>query len=388
LKTFFKQHFFPLAIALFLCALMVKSLTVNKLFNVKQPSLIVSGKKVLLKGCDFNFDAGKVAELNLVGSLSDKTGITIFGSSELSNETAYIPYNYLADTLGIRVNAFGHAFHQSYAIYAECLAMSENLNNAKICIIVSPSWFETNGTNIQAFLEFVRPNFLRKIICDKSISRKEKAAIGEYLYINRQLMETSNNKINQLVNCYKFQDFPILNNYIFSKNQEFGDINYKLIDNKTSIKIKTNVNWKNSFNKVQNDFLQHSKSNNIFIADSYYELNFKNGHKAGNFSVIGTNNQEFEDFSLLLDLLEKKNANVSIVIQNLNPYHYSHLYRFNPTLNKIVSLLNAKNIPFLNMFTPTKKEYIPGTLNDVMHTGDLGWLKINKFIVDTYYAEK
>jgi hypothetical protein len=64
------------------------------------------------------------------------------------------------------------------------------------------------------------------------------------------------------------------------------------------------------------------------------------------------------------------------------------LDRFNPTLNKIISLLNEKNVPFLNMFTPNKKEYIPGTLNDVMHTGDLGWLKINKFIVDTYYAEK
>ena len=117
-------------------------------------------------------------------------------------------------------------------------------------------------------------------------------------------------------------------------------------------------------------------------------MNFNSGHKAGSFSSIGTNSQEFKDFSLLLDLLEKNNADVSIVIQNLNPYHYSPLDRFNPTLNKIISLLNEKNVPFLNMFTPNKKEYIPGTLNDVMHTGDLGWLKINKFLVDTYYAEK
>lgn len=388
MKTFFKQQIFPLAIALFLCAFLVKIFSVYKLFTVNQPPLVVSGKKASFKGCDFNFDAGKDAELNLVGSLSDKTGVTIFGSSELSNETAYIPYNFLADTLGIRVNAFGHAFHQSYAIYAECLAMRENLNKAKICIILSPSWFETTGTNIEAFLEFVRPNFLRKIICDTSISRKEKAGIGEYLYMNRQLMETSNSKIDYLVNCYKFQNVPILNNYIFSKNQEFGNISYKLIKNQTSRKIKTNVNWNNSFKKVQNDFLQHATSNKIFVADSYYKLNFNSGHKAGSFSTIGTNSQEFKDFSLLLDLLVKNNADVSIVIQNLNPYHYSHLDRFNPTLNKIISLLNEKNVPFLNMFTPNKKEYIPGTLNDVMHTGDLGWLKINKFIVDTYYAEK
>ncbi|MEY3198093.1 MAG: hypothetical protein RJA13_51, partial [Bacteroidota bacterium] len=47
---------------------------------------------------------------------------------------------------------------------------------------------------------------------------------------------------------------PILNNYIFSKNQEFGNISYKLIKNQTSRKIITNVHWNNSFEKVQNDF--------------------------------------------------------------------------------------------------------------------------------------
>jgi hypothetical protein len=40
------------------------------------------------------------------------------------------------------------------------------------------------------------------------------------------------------------------------------------------------------------------------------------------------------------------------------------------------------------MFTPEKRNYIPGTLADIMHSGNLGWMKMNKFIVDTYYAEK
>jgi D-alanine transfer protein len=388
LKTFFKQQLFPLAIALLLSAFTLKLITLYRFYNVKQNNLIVSGKKSTIKGCDFNFDSGNKAELNLVGSLLDKTGITIFGSSELTNETPYIPYIYLSDTLGIRVNAFGHAFHQSYAMYCECLAMKENLKNAKICIIVSPSWFETSGTNIEAFLEFVRPNFLNKIICDKSISNKVKSGIGKYLFINRNLIEISNDKINYLVNCYKFQYLPILNNYIFANNQEFSNISYQLIENRISRKIKTNINWKKVFDKVQNDFSESSKSNKIFVADTYYNLNFKNGYKSGDFSLINSNSQEFQDFSLLLDLLKKNNADVSIVIQNLNPYHYSHLERFNPTLNKIKSLLNSNHIPYLNMFTSRKKDYIPGTLNDVMHTGDLGWLKINKFIVDTYYDEK
>jgi D-alanine transfer protein len=388
LKTFFKHQIFPIAISILLSAFILKLLTVYRFYSIKQPNLIVVGEKSTLKGYDVNFDSGNEAELNLVGSLLDKTGITIFGSSELTNETAYIPYNFLADTFGIRVNAFGHAYHQSYAMYCECLAMKENLENAKICIIVSPTWFETEGTNIEAFLEFVRPNFLSKIICDKSISNNEKSGIGKYLFINRKLIETSNGKINYLVNCFKFQNFPVLNNYIFANNQEFSNISYKLIDNKNSTKIKTDINWKKVFDKVQNDFIQSSKSNKIFVADTYYKINFKNSYKSGEFSYLEPANQEFDDFSLLLDLLKKNNADVSIIIQNLNPYHYSHLERFYPTLNKIISLLNSNHIPYLNMFTPNKKDYIPGTLNDVMHTGDLGWLKINKFILDTYYAEK
>ena len=54
----------------------------------------------------------------------------------------------------------------------------------------------------------------------------------------------------------------------------------------------------------------------------------------------------------------------------------------------MTNYFDKNDVPYLNMFTADSKDYIPGTLDDIMHTGDLGWMKINKFLVDTYGEKK
>ena len=36
------------------------------------------------------------------------------------------------------------------------------------------------------------------------------------------------------------------------------------------------------------------------------------------------------------------------------------------------------------MFVTKKQDYEPGTLNDIMHIGDYGWMRVNEFLVKTY----
>jgi poly-D-alanine transfer protein DltD len=46
--------------------------------------------------------------------------------------------------------------------------------------------------------------------------------------------------------------------------------------------------------------------------------------------------------------------------------------------------LDENEIPYLNMYVDNKVAYEPGLLNDIMHFGDLGWMKINNFLNNLY----
>jgi D-alanine transfer protein len=390
LKSLIKYHFIPLTIGISLCIIFLLGIT--EIFNTSNYKTIsIKGDKKTFKGLFANLNGNDSLELQLVGSLKEKEGLTFFGSSELTTETPYIPYNYLPDSMGIRVNSFGHAYHQSYSMYCELLALKDNLKNAKICILISPGWFEGEGTNIEAFLEFVRPNFLNRIITDNTISEREKFQIGKYLYDNLELIKNPDSKINYFLNIYKYNKVPVLNSYLLARNKEFSKVEYNLRFNKKLKNKRKQINWNNEFNKLQENFIKSIKSNNKFIADDYFNSFLKTTDgtiNSAEFKEINTNNQELKDFKLLIDLLKKNKAKPSVIIQNLNPHHYKYLNRFNPTLKIILGELEKNNIPYLNMFTPEKRNYIPGTLADIMHSGNLGWMKMNKFIVDTYYAEK
>ena len=68
----------------------------------------------------------------------------------------------------------------------------------------------------------------------------------------------------------------------------------------------------------------------------------------------------------------------------LNPYHYNNLKEFNPVMKEIKNTIESNNFPYLNMFVTEGKQFEPGILHDIMHTNDYGWMKINKFLYDTY----
>ncbi len=329
-------------------------------------------------------------ELQLSNALDEKNGISIFGSSELTNESEYISYNFFPNKIGVRASSFGHAYHQNFAIYCQLLAFKDKLKNAKVCIFLSPGWFETEGTNIEAFLEFVRPNFLKKIIKDQTINIESKISIGEFLLKNEDKIENPSPAINYFLEIVKFKNIPFLNNYSLNKYKLFENIKYQKSsnDSKNAISDTSKIDWDEELKINEEKFISNIKSNNIFVNDEYYTkfLKPKNGKliKATFSSLAPKENQELKDFKLLVKLLKEQNCDASFVIQTLNPYYYDNLENFNPILKEIVCDLKEAKFPFLNVFTTSKQEYIPGTLNDVMHVGDVGWININHFLYKTY----
>jgi D-alanine transfer protein len=374
-----------LILALLLCSLVLK-FAVN---SGGGKTITVRGGKISERGLLVNLRDSVQQELELLGSLRDKNGITLMGSSELTTESAYIPYTFMPDSLGIRLNAFGHAHHQTFAIYCQLLAMREELKGAKVCILLSPGWYESEGTNIEAFLEFVRPNFLKKIISDKAVPDNAKKEIGKFLSLQYDLIDSPSSEIRYLTDFYKYADLPVLGNYFKERAATCDRVNYVLTANKQLPAKKTSYSWDKNIRFLEEKFVASVKSNSRFINDEYFKLYVKQADGtllSPEFTELNTkNNRELQDLYLLVDLLKKSGAEPCFIMQGMNPHHYQHLDRFDPVLKEITALLEKNNFPFLNLFVSNKKEYKPGTLNDVMHMGDVGWLKMNRFLYTTYY---
>lgn len=116
----------------------------KKLETIKTPAVESRGRYVNCQDIK--------AQIEFIGSLKNKSGLTLLGSSEFS-DSPYSPYYFLPDSIGIPTIAIGHAYHQNLSIACELLAAGDALEGANVCIILSPGWFQTDGTNIQAFLE-------------------------------------------------------------------------------------------------------------------------------------------------------------------------------------------------------------------------------------------
>jgi poly-D-alanine transfer protein DltD len=68
----------------------------------------------------------------------------------------------------------------------------------------------------------------------------------------------------------------------------------------------------------------------------------------------------------------------------LNPNYYVDLKRLNPLINDLTFKMEQNNFKVLNLWQPDKSKYVKGLLNDVMHFGDYGWLKVNQFVYENY----
>lgn len=388
MRNILKYHFTALLLAFVvsLGSIIFLTQTVLKIENPKVKT--ISNTKTGIDSYTYSLKDGVNAEHNLYLSLREKKGVTLLGSSELTSKSEYIPHIFATNNLNLRVSSFGHAYIQSYAMYAALLGYRNEVKNANICIIVSPGWFDTDGTNIEAFLEFATPNLLERIIKDEGITLAEKKGIGNYLHRNKYLIASPGRRINYFVNLFEYHGFPILNDYFRNRKSEFATIQYPESNISLPSQKTVNVNWEKKFSELEEQFANNVHSNKMFINDEYYEEYLKKDYKHAEFSVLKSDNQELNDLYLLVDYLKKNGANVSIIIQNLNPYHYEKLERFNPILTKMTNYLDKNDVPYLNMFTVDSKDYVPGTLDDIMHTGHLGWMKINKFLVDTYGEKK
>ncbi|MFD1551413.1 hypothetical protein DNU06_13575 [Putridiphycobacter roseus] len=401
LKKFSFFHLLPFLLAMTIAGVFIY---LKKPIQVADKENYIVGNQTKNSGRYSNLLTGKDAEIDYFASLMNKNQFTLFGSSEFS-ESAYCSYNYFPDKLGLPMLGLGHAYHQNLSILIELLAADALLDStSNICILLSPGWFTTGGTNSEAFIEFARPNLLSKIIHNTNISEDYKLYIGKFIDGKKNEFENFSPQMSQLQDQYLIKNANYLNkqktilkNEIESKFATYKyvpeiDYKIKLLPNTQTTSIAYYKNFDSIGKALKNQFIAAITTNDIFVYDEYYTKYLVKDNEAYELKTLANvyihDNPELNDLSLLIKYIKSKNLQASFVMIPFNAYCYNNVAVNEPLIDTITQLMNQNSLPFLNLYATTKEAYEPGLLKDVMHLSDFGWMKVNHFIYDLYYAKK
>lgn len=356
---------------------------------------IIHGQQNQIKSRYSNFTKGKEAEVDYIASIKNKGQLTLFGSSEFS-DSPFVPYNFFPDSTGRFVLGVGHAHHQHFSVLIELLASNDVNENSEICVFLSPGWFENGeGTNTEAFIEFARPNFLKKILNDPKIDVAYKKYIADYIYQNRSQFTGISQTFSQFINHFSSKKKTFLGGIDAFMHETFNLDTVVIPNYQPELKTARHKKWKGNTEEIaqqlQQEFLQKCKNNPFYVDDAYFNKYLLK--KDGSIKTVTLKtpkiegNKEFEDLKMLVQYINERKMKASFVIIPYNPYYYINTEIFNPLINEITTLLNQNEIPTLNLFVDDTSKYEKGILSDVMHLGDYGWMRVNQFIDSIYYQK-
>lgn len=351
-----------------------------------------------------NFRNNQFYEDQFLSSNDSSETIFILGSSELTNNTEAIPYNFISDRFKTKVIGIGHAGNQCFSIYSQLLANENRLENAPIVIILSPGWFNSgssHGTPTSSFLEFNSPRFLYSILQNDSsyfFKQYEIERISKYLAeitTHDLCFKTFSLEIESMKSIFhKIFYYPIIkaNITLFAFEQKLLQKN-KTIGHRYAFERKSItpeeilINWDSLFTVSKQEHINNSSNNKWYIDNNYYNQ-YINGKTSSVSVVKDSENQELKDFMMLVKLLQTRKANASFIILPLNPYYYSNSNELSPLINSLQAEITKNNFPCLNFWNADSTTFDKGILKDVMHLDKYGWYQVNKFIVETYKLKK
>jgi len=405
MRAFIISCMLPLVIAVFLLLKIAASPKTNELlFTKKAPVADAIPSKVYIT--NFAENAPSYQDWFLK---SNKNADVIFllGSSELTNDTyKSVSYNFISQHFTTKVYAVGCAGNQCFSIYSQLLANEERLKNAPIVIILSPLWFQSTyaqGTNPNCFLQYTTEKYLNKIIHNDSMEEFKKyefQRISDFYatYTSPTIGMRNAYILNSCSKNYFSKLFysPVIfantvlmycNSFITNSKSNFLEKNSSVFKRSPIVQDSVYINWDSLFTVSKNEALKKSTNNNWYVNDDYFNKYVNGEHKT--IAIVDDNdNQELKDFEMLLQLVYEKKANASFLILPMNPYCYNTLKELTPLVSTLDKKIKDKHFKCLNMWVTDSAKFEKGILTDIMHPGEYGWYKIDKFIIDTYSLNK
>lgn len=318
--------------------------------------------------------------------------IVLFGSSELVKypDQRFLPQKFFNNELNIPLRVQGNEGHQTFVIMSQLAALDNQIvrDNARIAVLLSPSWFtgsNENGLTIPKFLEYMYSGMMNKLYFESETDNKYKYLISDYIKENVSLIKDPSF-------IYKYPLNVLEKDYLNNEIKKFiiQNFDYKNIKVETINYVKPKLDYDKLRIEAKN--IEISSSNNSFgINNEYYSKYIEPEIAKNNFPFTVVippeldKNQEFQDFLVLLDFLDKYKIKPLFIMQDLNPYVFAGNRE---EANELMAIIKSKvlehNFEYMDMWTYKKEDYEMNSLTDIVHLDELGWIKVNQKIIDYF----
>ncbi|WP_323657828.1 D-alanyl-lipoteichoic acid biosynthesis protein DltD [Aliarcobacter butzleri] len=318
--------------------------------------------------------------------------IVLFGSSELVKypDQRFLPQKFFNNELNIPLRVQGNEGHQTFVIMSQLAALDNQTirNNARIAILLSPSWFtgsNENGLTMPKFLEYMYSGMMNKLYFESETDDKYKYLISDYIKENVSLIKDPSF-------IYKYPLNVLEKDYLNNEMKKFiiQNFDYKNVKVETLNYVKPKLDYDKLRVEAKNIEIP-SSNNNFGINNEYYSKYIEPEIAKNNFpfSIVIPpeldKNEEFQDFLVLLDFLDKYKIKPLFIMQDLNPYVFAGNRE---EANELMAIIKSKvlehNFEYMDMWTYKKEDFEMNSLTDIVHLDELGWIKVNQKIIDYF----
>ncbi len=321
--------------------------------------------------------------------------IVMFGSSELGRKHhKFIPENFFNKDLNLPLSAVGSGGHKEFCILTEIAAMdnAQTRDNARIIVVLSAGWFfgSHQGTEIPNFIKYVDTSMLTKLYFESDVEDTYKILVSQY--IKEHISDISHPSF-----IYRYAKSY---NTVYNKRYWLE----KLFLEKSLAKLKQDRNKTTpiqytaptldyeALRKKAIAVAKPSDNNPYGIINDVFTKKIKPKLAQGKFPYIMASSpidpythREYKDFLALVNLLKNYKHKPLFIFIDSNPLAYvKNRESMFPVLDAIKDTLSKYNYGYLNMWTYDKSKYEIASMVDQSHVGELGWVRINKKIIEHF----
>ncbi|EHK65841.1 D-alanyl-lipoteichoic acid biosynthesis protein DltD [Achromobacter arsenitoxydans] len=299
--------------------------------------------------------------------------LVILGSSELtSNDLRFVPYRYLADELQMPVLAYGHSGFQSLGMQLVLAALADDLSPAsRVVVMLSPGWFDGDGgLGPDEFKEHANPLLPRLLrqpegraqmarwLDDKGDAGVLWSMAAEQAYVFRQ-------RLAGLWSPAHAAPAP--------EPERQGPAAAARV-----------VDWDALAGEAQAAEQSQMTGNRYAVRDEFFNKYLRAIPEGGKTAYLPqplTGRDELRELTALMALLRGRGVDALFVMQPLHPMVFKDLDRFEPVQRQVAALCQRYAMTCMDMYDAP---FEVGTLRDVQHLGELGWLRVNQKIAEVF----
>lgn len=327
----------------------------------------------------------------LASTLSDGSSIVLFGSSELTTKDHPAkPVNFFNKRLGRPLLAIGHDGNQCFAIHSQLISAGADLANAKLVIMLSPSWFGgtpgQRGTELSCFLEYNPSPSLYRVHQRLLAGDTAVLPVQDYLLRHADDLSMAGPVVKEII--ARGSSIETAKHWFvrpFDALVVEGTRNTMLAAPSPGAapltrSVRDTVDWTALGVAAVAEHLAECPNNRFYINNDYYAT-YVNGSTRLLRPLEERDNQEMRDLTAMLDHLKHMDADPLFVVQPVNPFVYADVREFTATMDRVRAELDDRGFAYLDLWEDDTADFQPGVLTDAAHLGALGWYRVDSAIM-------